>query len=158
MLLYIFLKFQILRGFTKSKMKHMLKNSAFYLIGNPKRVACWHPYLRKLLPFKIFFSLFHKKRFNFAFLKNRYRKRIRLIYFLEWRWTLTWFSPLSSVMPKVSRMSEKFLERLEKKSSSFPKSKIFKVKLVIKVHIFWEGHKILRNLQLTFVCMYFRQK
>ena len=28
----------------------------------------------------------------------------------------------------------------------------------IKVHIFWEGHKILRNLQLTFVCMYCRQK
>ena len=23
-----------------------------------------------------------------------------------------------------------------------------------KVHIFWEGHKILRNLHLTFVCMY----
>ena len=27
-----------------------------------------------------------------------------------------------------------------------------------KVHIFWEGHKILRNLYLTFVCMYCRQK
>ena len=27
-----------------------------------------------------------------------------------------------------------------------------------KVHIFWEGHKILRNLRLTFDCMYCRQK
>ena len=27
-----------------------------------------------------------------------------------------------------------------------------------KVHIFWEGHKILQNLHLTFVCMYCRQK
>ena len=26
------------------------------------------------------------------------------------------------------------------------------------IHIFWEGHKILRNLHLTFVCMYCRQK
>ena len=26
-----------------------------------------------------------------------------------------------------------------------------------KVHIFWEGHKILQNLHLTFVCMYCRQ-
>ena len=23
-----------------------------------------------------------------------------------------------------------------------------------KVHVFWEGHNILRNLHLTFVCMY----
>ena len=29
----------------------MLKISAFYLIGNPKRVTCGHPYLRKLFPF-----------------------------------------------------------------------------------------------------------
>ena len=28
----------------------------------------------------------------------------------------------------------------------------------IKVHIFWEGHKILRNLHLTFDCMYCSQK
>ena len=27
-----------------------------------------------------------------------------------------------------------------------------------KVHIFWEGHKILRNLHLTFDCMYCSQK
>ena len=27
-----------------------------------------------------------------------------------------------------------------------------------KVHIFWEGHKILRNLPLTFDCMYCSQK
>ena len=27
-----------------------------------------------------------------------------------------------------------------------------------KVHIFWEGHKILRNIQLTFDYMYFSQK
>ena len=26
------------------------------------------------------------------------------------------------------------------------------------IHIFWEGHKILRNLHLTFVCMYCRQR
>ena len=32
-------------------MKHMLKISAFYLIGNPKSVTCGHPYLRKLFPF-----------------------------------------------------------------------------------------------------------
>ena len=28
----------------------------------------------------------------------------------------------------------------------------------IKVHIFWEGQKILRNLHLTFDCMYCSQK
>ena len=28
----------------------------------------------------------------------------------------------------------------------------------IKVNIFWEGHKILRNLPLTFDCMYCSQK
>ena len=28
----------------------------------------------------------------------------------------------------------------------------------LKVHIFWEGHKILQNLPLTFVCMYCSQK
>ena len=27
-----------------------------------------------------------------------------------------------------------------------------------KLHIFWEGHKILQNLQLTFDCMYCSQK
>ena len=27
-----------------------------------------------------------------------------------------------------------------------------------KVHIFWEGHKILQNLHLTFDCMYYSQK
>ena len=27
----------------------------------------------------------------------------------------------------------------------------------VKAHIFWEGQKILRNLHLTFVCMYCRQ-
>ena len=32
------------------------------------------------------------------------------------------------------------------------------VRTIYKVHIFWEGHKILRNLHLTFVCMYCRQK
>ena len=30
--------------------------------------------------------------------------------------------------------------------------------VVCKVHIFWEGHKILRNLHLTFDCMYGSQK
>ena len=29
---------------------------------------------------------------------------------------------------------------------------------IFKVHIFWEGHKILRNLHLTFGCMYCSQK
>ena len=29
---------------------------------------------------------------------------------------------------------------------------------IIKVHIFWEGHKILRNLPLTFDCMYLSQR
>ena len=28
----------------------------------------------------------------------------------------------------------------------------------VKVHIFWEGHKILRNLPFTFDCMYCSQK
>ena len=27
-----------------------------------------------------------------------------------------------------------------------------------KVHIFWDGHKILQNLHLTFDCMYCSQK
>ena len=31
-------------------------------------------------------------------------------------------------------------------------------KIRIKVHIFWEGHKILRNLPLTLDCMYCSQK
>ena len=30
--------------------------------------------------------------------------------------------------------------------------------VVGKVHVFWEGHKILRNLHLTFDCMYCSQK
>ena len=30
--------------------------------------------------------------------------------------------------------------------------------LIIKVHIFWEGHKILRNLPLTFDCGTYGQK
>ena len=30
--------------------------------------------------------------------------------------------------------------------------------LYLKVHIFWEGHKILRNLHLTFDCVYCSQK
>ena len=33
-----------------------------------------------------------------------------------------------------------------------------KQKSCIKVHIFWEGHKILRDLKLTFECMYCCQK
>ena len=33
-----------------------------------------------------------------------------------------------------------------------------KKNLDCKVHIFWEGHKILRDLQLTFDCMYCSQK
>ena len=32
-------------------MKHLLTISAVYLIGNPKRVTCGHPYLRILFPF-----------------------------------------------------------------------------------------------------------
>ena len=38
-------------------MKHMLKISAVYLIGNPKSVTCGHPYLRILLPFVFIKSL-----------------------------------------------------------------------------------------------------
>ena len=33
-----------------------------------------------------------------------------------------------------------------------------RIRDAVKVHIFWEGHKILRNLHLTFVFMYCRQK
>ena len=40
-----------------------------------------------------------------------------------------------------------------KLQSTFIFSKIFS-----KVHIFWEGHKILRNLHLTFVYSTYRQK
>ena len=43
------------------------------------------------------------------------------------------------------------LSHLEKKCT---KSSAF----LSKVHIFWEGHKILRNLPLTFDCMYCSQK
>ena len=32
------------------------------------------------------------------------------------------------------------------------------LQIIIKVHIFWEGHIILRNLPLTFDCMYCSQK
>ena len=32
------------------------------------------------------------------------------------------------------------------------------VYLEFKVHTFWEGHKILQNLHLTFECMYCSQK
>ena len=35
---------------------------------------------------------------------------------------------------------------------------ILKLPDLYKVHIFWEGHKILRNLPLTFDCMYCSQK
>ena len=34
----------------------------------------------------------------------------------------------------------------------------FEILISIKVHIFWEGHKILRNLYLTFNCHYKGQK
>ena len=43
----------------------------------------------------------------------------------------------------------------------FSLCKVFEIDLKgghIKVHIFWEGHKILRNLHLTFDCMYCSQK
>ena len=35
---------------------------------------------------------------------------------------------------------------------------LYYVVFVVKVHIFWEGHKIWRNLPLTFDCMYCSQK
>ena len=48
-----------------------------------------------------------------------------------------------SFKPKVA--IAKFIGKMQKKSD-------------IKVHIFWEGHKILRNLHLTFSWHYIRQK
>ena len=46
------LKGKFLRGFTKSKKKHMLKNSAFYLIGEaeiPIRYTIWADVEQSLL-------------------------------------------------------------------------------------------------------------
>ena len=34
---------------------------------------------------------------------------------------------------------------------------IYSFRFVVKVHIFWEGHKILQNLHLTFDCVYCSQ-
>ena len=45
-------------------------------------------------------------------------------------------------------------ERQEKRSK---RRQLFLV-IFLKVHIFWEGHKILQNLPLTFDCMYCMQK
>ena len=43
--------------------------------------------------------------------------------------------------------------------SSFAKGHLIsKCPFVVKVHIFWEGHKILRNLHLTFVLCSASQK
>ena len=44
---------------------------------------------------------------------------------------------------------EKFIILLQKIGSTF---------YPVKVHIFWEGHKILRNLHLTFDCSTYSQK
>ena len=44
----------------------MLKISAVYLIGNPKSVTCWHPYLRILFPFMLFVAILSYKCFIWA--------------------------------------------------------------------------------------------
>ena len=54
----------------------MLKILAFYLIGNPKRVACGHPYLRKLLPFLKRNTFF--KNFSVVFFEKIYRWQIAI--------------------------------------------------------------------------------
>ena len=39
-----------------------------------------------------------------------------------------------------------------------PELKALNITVQLKVHIFWEGHKILQNLPLTFDCVYCGQK
>jgi hypothetical protein len=39
-----------------------------------------------------------------------------------------------------------------------PQKRPIRVNYTVKVHIFWEGHKIMQNLHLTFDCMYCSQK
>ena len=55
---------------------------------------------------------------------------------------------------EISRNKLKFI--FSKKATKH--DKIFTIDLTFKVHIFWEGHKILQNLHLTFDCMYCSQK
>ena len=66
-------------------------------------------------------------------------------------------------------MKESFSEGLEIRAKKEPAAHAFYHVLWIeakakvdknsfKVHIFWEGHKILRNLPLTFDCNYIGQK
>ena len=59
-------------------------------------------------------------------------------------------SPLRWYEPKYTQ----FLNHSQW-SKKPPRSRYF---FTIKSHIFWEGHKILRNLHLTFDCMYCSQK
>ena len=62
------------------------------------------------------------------------------------------------------QISSKFVSFLQNKNFYelflyiLPLIFVLKSESFIKVHIFWEGHKILQNLHLTFVCMYSRQK
>ena len=79
-------------------------------------------------------------------------------------WKSDRFKP-TSLKFQTKEVNESMLMSLLAKSSAICMSagqdrKLFIMlpKHVFKVHIFWEGHKILRNLPLTFDCMYCSQK
>ena len=74
-----------------------------------------------------------------------------------WHWTCFWFSNKCLVSWNCSLEEESISESV---TVSVLLKYIFDFnnKKEYKVHIFWEGHKILRNMHLTFVCMYCRQK
>ena len=95
--------------------------------------------------------------FHVIFLRNLVQVQCFCRGFNFWHWTCFWFSNKCLVSWNCSLEEESISESV---TVSVLLKYIFDFnnKKEYKVHIFWEGHKILRNLHLTFVCMYCRQK
>ena len=71
------------------------------------------------------------------------------------------FSMAFFVIQKLERNSTKMpYKNWFRVMNTFTLDILFYVQIILffKVHIFWEGHKILRNLHLTFDCHYIGQK
>ena len=67
------------------------------------------------------------------------------------------FYKIEAVLMKPCSLQPKGLARFQEQTSSFHLTPT-QVIHANKVHIFWEGYKILRNLPLTFDCIYCSQK
>ena len=55
----------------------------------------------------------------------------------------------SKINDVLMKKMDKIVKQIERYKSNM---------VIIKVHIFWEGHEILRNLPLTFDCSTYSQK